>query len=436
MTTNSQATFSLNQTGAQPVVPLILAQALAQAYPGILRLNRFTGDIMVTGEGDWKPGVRVSRRCDDAELLDIMMFAQGCGYLKATAEKVYDAVRYLAQNDPFDPAVDWLLGLPEWDRLERLPRFAELYLGNPVGSHPRTFVIWFLQLIHRILAPGPQCKADLVPILWGRQGLYKSTLGLALCNDPDWFSGELGEDLTHKDTRLHLRGKLIIELTEMRQFNAARSDTTKQFLSTTVDRYRPPYGRLDIEQPRRCVFYASTNRLDMLQDETGNRRFVPVEVMSKIPIEQVILDRAQLFAEALHLYNQAKGGAQGWWLTDDEQDKLETTRREHLVRTTYDDSIDDFMKEECKDGSAVYNHLFPFRLVMSYVLGDGESRSVHDRESRKVQQCLTRAGCRSYVVRQGPTVHRFWGRNGGATNLLEPIDVTQMSESFLRRMRL
>lgn len=438
MAPNPQALFAANRTGSTPVVTLVLIQALKMAYPGLLRFNRFNGDMMVLGEADWRPGVTKHRRCDDSEILDMTIYAQEMGYLKATSEKMLEAVRYISFQDAYDPAVDWLLGLPEWDRLERLKRFAELYLGHPVSTFPRVFVVWFLQMIHRILAPGPQCKADLVPILWGTQGFYKSTLGLALCPDFEWFTGELPEDLGHKDTRAHLRGKLIVELTEMRQFARGRADTTKQFLSTTVDRYRPSYGRLEIEWARRCVFYASTNHVDMLQDETGNRRFVPVEVRSKIPIEQVVADRDQLFAEALHLYNTQQGAT---WLSDEEQASLEGLRDEHMVRGVYDDVVADFVHEDCLDGTEVGTHLFPFRLVMSYVLGDGEARSVHDRESRRIQQCLTRMGFRSYVVRseEGP-VQRLWGRNTAVTATVTQqsttVTMADMTDNFIRRCRM
>jgi hypothetical protein len=48
-------------------------------------------------------------------------------------------------------------------------------------------------------------------------------------------------------------------------------------MSRSSDRFRPPYGRRLIESPRQCVFAGTVNHHDYLKDDSGGRRFWPVQ---------------------------------------------------------------------------------------------------------------------------------------------------------------
>jgi predicted P-loop ATPase len=101
---------------------------------------------------------------------------------------------------------------------------------------------------------------------------------------------------------------------------------TKRTLSTASDRYRPPYGVHAQDHARTSVFAGTTNRDDWATDDTGARRFWPVECGKKIAIRQAMLDREQYFAEALVMLKQ---GAT-WWQVPDQEARDEQEKRFEL----------------------------------------------------------------------------------------------------------
>jgi predicted P-loop ATPase len=165
---------------------------------------------------------------------------------------------------------------------------------------------WMVSAVARAMQPG--CKADGVLILEGAQGAFKSTSAKILAGLE--FFGDNLPPMHTKDAASYVRGRWIIELAELANVSKAEVEIVKSFISRTEERFRPAYGRNEVSYPRQCVFMGSTNRTDYLRDDTGNRRFWPVQV-GRVNVKALEADRDQLWGEAVALYR----AGETWWLS-------------------------------------------------------------------------------------------------------------------------
>lgn len=212
---------------------------------------------------------------------------------------LFDAVGILAARNPFHPIRDYLSKL-EWDGVARLDTWLEKYMrAHDVNRRYLREVSRkvLVAMVARAFEPG--CKFDYMLILKGPQGVRKSSALEALAGDPYFTSTELKPG--DKDTILKMRGKWLVEFGEL---SALKSEVKalKNFLTTRTDRDRMPFDHVAQDFKRRCIFVGSTNEEAFLHDETGNRRFWPVQVES-VDLKALSRDRDQLFAEAKAFYD-------------------------------------------------------------------------------------------------------------------------------------
>ena len=246
----------------------------------------------------------VPRPMMDADVLAIQEWLQWEGMWTASRETVQHAVDLRIRECSFHPIRDQLRSTP-WDGAERLTNWMSTYLGVPSNEYSQGIGRMFLiSMIARVMSPG--CKADHMVILEGPQGQLKSTACAVLAGE--WFSDNLPDITSGKEAARHLRGKWLIEVSEMHALSKAQNSLLKSFVSRAVERFRPSYGRAEVIEPRQSVFVGTANESVYLRDETGGRRFWPV-VCGTVRIDDLRRDRDQLLAEALVAYNNKEK----WW---------------------------------------------------------------------------------------------------------------------------
>jgi predicted P-loop ATPase len=255
---------------------------------------------------------------------------QWFGFPRLGKDTAHQAVDKYAHENSFHPVRDYLNGL-EWDGSERLPEWLFSYAGaeNTVYTQ-RIGKMFLIGMVARIMRPG--CKLDYLPIIEGEQGLLKSQMCAVLAGE--YFSDHL-PDINGKECSQHLRGKWLIEVAELRAYSRAAIDQFKEFLTRDTERYRPPWGRKEIHEPRQCVFLGTTNKQLYLRDETGNRRFWPIKV-SAIKLDCLQQDRDQLFAEAVWRLNNGEL----WWPDGDfERTAIATAQEDRYEPDVWEEPI-------------------------------------------------------------------------------------------------
>jgi predicted P-loop ATPase len=263
------------------------------------------------------------------------VWIQGRGLATIAHKAVRDALEKRAAECAYHPIRSYLESL-EWDREPRLESWLIDYLGVQDTPYARAIGSMFLiAMVARIFEPG--CKADYMLILEGPQGELKSTACQILASP--WFSDGLPDVSAGKDASQHLRGKWLIEVPEMHAMSGTEVSELKSFITRPIERFRPPYGHMEVMEPRQCLFIGTTNRDVYLRDETGGRRFWPIRT-GTIYLDQLEADRDQLFAQARDAY---RSGCRWWPEKEFEREQIQPEQHARFEIDAWEIPIEEFV---------------------------------------------------------------------------------------------
>jgi len=327
-------------------VVLILKEAVAA---DVVRRDEFAYRDTYACDTPW--GAKANDVVTDDDVAGIK-FWLGVNYqFEPSTNTIADALVVVARENSYDPVKDFLAELPKWDGVQRLDTWlvdnfeAE---GDPEYL-AQVFRKWMVAMVMRAYVPG--AKFDWMPIFEGKQGIGKSSFGRLLVGDRyflDWLPA-----LHDKDSSLGLQGMWGVELGELSQFRRTELEGIKNFLTRSIDKMRPPYGRRMIESPRRCVFFGTTNKTKFLIDDTGNRRFKPL-LVGRLDFRALKKDRLQLFAEAKYLWRQRIETERTMELTGAARVYEQKIHHEKMVEDdshSMEEAMKDFIEKVDKNGA-------------------------------------------------------------------------------------
>lgn len=159
----------------------------------------------------------------------------------------------------------------------------------------------------------------MILVLVGKQGTRKTEFFRNLLpEDLQSFYSESNLDEA-KDSEILMTKKLLIIDDEFGGKSKRDATKLKRLSSQQTFSIRMPYGRLSEDLNRLAVLGGTSNEEEVINDPTGNRRIIPVNVVGFDFETYKKIDKTKLFIE---LYKEWEKDKQGWFLTTKEIEAL------------------------------------------------------------------------------------------------------------------
>lgn len=215
------------------------------------------------------------------------------GFKPVAAEVMRTAVLMVAAEHAYDSATAFVSDLAH-DGVPRIDTAMSRYYGCEDTPYTRAVGAYlFTALAGRALEHPLQC--DMAVILVGLQGARKTSAISALAPTPRAF-GTVNLSKSDEDIARRLRGKLIVEWAEMRGLVGRDLDGIKDWITRRTEQWTPKYKEFDTFFDRRCIVVGTANTTELLDDDTGERRWLPV-LAGACDVRALEADRDQLWAE-------------------------------------------------------------------------------------------------------------------------------------------
>jgi predicted P-loop ATPase len=261
-----------------------------------LGFDTFQHAVMICepGEDQW-------RELKDTDVFSVGHCLEGSGFKPPAKELLRDAINAVAEKESFDSAQNWLMGL-SWDGVPRVREFLAKGFGAEAGEYSEAIGLYlWTALAGRVIEPG--CKADMVPVAQGTQGIRKSSAVQALSPSPEFFA-ELDLGVKEDDLNRLMKGRMVLEMGELAGMRAREVEGLKRFVAAQRNVWTEKWATVPTTYARRCVFFGTTNADTFLADATGSRRWLPFRagVTGVCDPDWIASNRDQLWAEGAALF--------------------------------------------------------------------------------------------------------------------------------------
>jgi hypothetical protein len=130
-----------------------------------------------------------------------------------------------------------------------------------------------------------------------------------------------------KDSEILMTKKWLIVDDEFGGKSKKDATKLKRMSSQQTFSIRMPYGRVSEDLLRLAVLGGTSNDAEVINDPTGNRRIIPINLLSFDFDAYMAIDKDKLFIE---LYNEWKADKEGWFLTKREIEYLNKANQKNI----------------------------------------------------------------------------------------------------------
>ena len=231
----------------------------------------------------------------------------------------------------FHPFLTYMAELPAWDGIDRVTPLA---LRVSSAEHwVKGFHKWMLGMAAQWSGRMGRCANAVAPLLVStRQGMGKSTFCKLLMPESlaDYYTDSFDlNGLAGCEQKLSLFG--LVNLDEYDKLSSTKLPLLKNLMQMTALHYRKAHRAQYSHLPRMASFIGTSNRMELLNDPTGSRRYLCVELTEKLDCTP--LEHKQLFAQ---LKAELEAGERYWFTADEEKELMERNRPFYAYPPTHD----------------------------------------------------------------------------------------------------
>lgn len=266
---------------------------------------------------------------------------------RASKEEVRDIINVLAHENQYHPIREYLDSLV-WDGKNHIAELSRYFkdkheeITYSDGKKQRVFPVffgkWLISVVAKAFETGTVTAQSPMLVLSAAQDMGKSTFVRHLASGMISYYNESDIKPDSEDHKRLLATKWIWEVGELgATTRKADVESLKHFLTMADVTFRVPYGRYHLRKPALASFVGTVNpdvvRSGFLSDNTGNRRFLTVELRSINQDYEKNINPNQLWAQAVALYKQ---GAE-WRLNDVERAMRDRINNKNMIQEPISD---------------------------------------------------------------------------------------------------
>ena len=307
-----------------------------------MRFNEITRKVEIDG-----------KEIDDRILNGIYIKAKEVVSDKVNKDLLFSIIdsEFTPEYHPFQNFIDKNKHLKPSGLIEELLSCIEYeadYKDHRVTNYLQTYMQkWLLSIVASMFGT----HSEMILVLIGEQGERKTK----------FFRGLLPEELQQyyaesklddgKDAYILMCEKLIIMDDEFGGKNKQEAKKVKELSSKSVFSIRRPYGKFHEDRRRLAVLCGTSNEGEIINDPTGNRRIIPVNVTHIDREKFESIDKTALWMELYWLW---KSIGENWMLNKVEIEYLKEIAKGNEQPSLEEESIMMFFDTPDKPGMVEY----------------------------------------------------------------------------------